>query len=592
MAQEETVRMKLVADTKDATKKLEKVKKDTKETGNAALDAAKDFSVFGVSINSITKGFGKVIPIAKSMFTTIKAGLMSTGIGAIVVAVGSLITYFTQTQRGADKLSQVFKGLGAAISVIVDRISSYAEIYISIFKGDLSGAVDAAKKTFSGLGDEIAREVSLAVELEKATQKLRDTTREINVETAQRRAEIEGLKLIAEDVTKTEQERMKAAQDAFAIEQELMNKRVAAAEEDVRIAKERISMGEAMAEDLDDLAEKEIRLADIRGESLGKSIELNNKINSIEAEAAAKREARHQENLARLEEEKQKRLEVLNADLALAKQGRDIREEILLEGIENAEDREIKGLELKMQRQMEEVDRSKASEERKNILQLEILRQHMVKRKKIRDKFDAAEDAEDKKNAQEKIDLEQTITTAKQDLAMNALGQLSAIAGKESAIGKAAAIAETIINTHKSATAAYASMSAIPIVGPALGAIAAGLAVTAGMASVQKIASTPPPNTSAGMATGGMVGGTGSGTSDSVNTRLSRGESVINAKSTRMFKPLLSAINQAGGGRGFDGTMDEGSGGMTTGVVKAFVVSDDITNQQDKLTKIRRKATI
>ena len=54
MAQEETVRMKLVADTKDATKKLEKVKKDTKETGNAALDAAKDFSVFGVSINSIT----------------------------------------------------------------------------------------------------------------------------------------------------------------------------------------------------------------------------------------------------------------------------------------------------------------------------------------------------------------------------------------------------------------------------------------------------------------------------------------------------------------------------------------------------------
>ena len=87
-----------------------------------------------------------------------------------------------------------------------------------------------------------------------------------------------------------------------------------------------------------------------------------------------------------------------------------------------------------------------------------------------------------------------------------------------------------------------------------------------------------------------MVGGYGSGTSDSVNARLSRGESVINANSTRMFKPLLSSINEAGGGRAFAG--NDGTGGQTSGVVKAFVVADDMTNEQDKLTRIRRKATI
>ena len=60
---------------------------------------------------------------------------------------------------------------------------------------------------------------------------------------------------------------------------------------------------------------------------------------------------------------------------------------------------------------------------------------------------------------------------------------------KQFEIGKAAAIAEAVINTYKSANAAYASMAGIPFVGPALGAVAAGAAVAAGVANVQKIKS-------------------------------------------------------------------------------------------------------
>jgi len=51
---------------------------------------------------------------------------------------------------------------------------------------------------------------------------------------------------------------------------------------------------------------------------------------------------------------------------------------------------------------------------------------------------------------------------------------------------------------------------------------------------------------------GAYLTGPGSGTSDSINARLSNGESVINARSTQMFAPLLSAINQAGGGVAFN----------------------------------------
>ncbi len=52
-------------------------------------------------------------------------------------------------------------------------------------------------------------------------------------------------------------------------------------------------------------------------------------------------------------------------------------------------------------------------------------------------------------------------------------------------------------------------------------------------------------------ATGGIVKGPGTETSDSIPVRVSKNEAIINANSTKMFWPVLSAMNQAGGGRAF-----------------------------------------
>lgn len=51
-----------------------------------------------------------------------------------------------------------------------------------------------------------------------------------------------------------------------------------------------------------------------------------------------------------------------------------------------------------------------------------------------------------------------------------------------------------------------------------------------------------------GFSAGGYVEGSGTGTSDSIPARLSNGESVMTAKATSMFSPILSAFNQLGGG--------------------------------------------
>jgi len=54
-------------------------------------------------------------------------------------------------------------------------------------------------------------------------------------------------------------------------------------------------------------------------------------------------------------------------------------------------------------------------------------------------------------------------------------------------VGKAAAIAQTIIQTYEAAQGAFKAFAFIPIIGPALGAAAAAAAIVAGMARVQAI---------------------------------------------------------------------------------------------------------
>jgi hypothetical protein len=68
-------------------------------------------------------------------------------------------------------------------------------------------------------------------------------------------------------------------------------------------------------------------------------------------------------------------------------------------------------------------------------------------------------------------------------------------------VGKAAAIAQATIQMYTAATGAYASMSSIPYVGPALGAAAAAAAIAAGLANISSIRSQ-----SAGFMTGGYTG--------------------------------------------------------------------------------------
>lgn len=125
---------------------------------------------------------------------------------------------------------------------------------------------------------------------------------------------------------------------------------------------------------------------------------------------------------------------------------------------------------------------------------------------------------------------------------------------------KAIAASSAIIQTYLGATAAFTSMASIPFVGPVLGGVAAAAAITSGLANVRAIYAQD-------VGDGGGGGGGGGGGSTPNTTPTS-----ATAATT--------------------GSFTLGGGTNQPEPVKAFVVTDEMTNSQDQLEGIRNQSTI
>ena len=215
----------------------------------------------------------------------------------------------------------------------------------------------------------------------------------------------------------------------------------------------------------------------------------------------------------------------------------------------------------------------------------------LEKRKKIADKKKEIADYE--------VSIEQTKYEAISQITGGLRSILEAFSEENEAAAKAAkvlALAEIAINTGKAIAAGIAQATAAGPFPANLAAIATTItAVLSGIASAVSTVK------SAKFATGGYVSGPGTGTSDSIPARLSNGESVINAKSTAMFGPLLSSLNQAGGGIAFNpatGGQREGYEFLASAVaagmksVNIRMGLDEITRVQDRVNVIKEVSTI
>lgn len=288
-----------------------------------------------VDVSTTTTGATKVLKL-------LKVALVSTGIGAIVVALGSLVSYLSRTQAGIELANKVMASLGATVDVLIDRASKLGSALVNLFSGNFRQAGEDAKAIFSGIGEEIAEETKQAWELAGALEDIEKKEIMLSMSRSKNRAEIEKLKKAADDTTLSTNERIKAAEKAAKIEQddlkiqtELAKTRIAnmlgytsVTDEALKTIRDlqtgaisadeaikRIGFSESTKEDLRAVSEQVIQLNELEEDSYGRQTELQNTLNGIREEGADKaKEMRDKE----IEEVRKAE----DAMLALVKDGR------------------------------------------------------------------------------------------------------------------------------------------------------------------------------------------------------------------------------------------------------------------------------
>ncbi len=286
---------------------------------------------------------------------TLRGAIISTGVGALVVALGSLVAYFQNTERGSQELRVAMATLGGVMDALMDKVIHLGEFLVQLFinpqqaiegfgnmlkvyvldqvesiidglgllgeaiallfESEFSAAAETAKRGFGQIADGalgllpatapamIFRDavIDMAPAIYEAAQasqvlaqrsnELRVSQRKLAVDFAEGRKEIKRYNLIAEDTTKTFDERIDAAQRAIDIEKGLMAQRLKNAQEELRIHNEQMALSESTEADFDKRKDLQVALLNMQTESFEMQTTLNNKLNTLEQGRTAEIEA-------------------------------------------------------------------------------------------------------------------------------------------------------------------------------------------------------------------------------------------------------------------------------------------------------------
>ena len=494
---------------KEATTEVKKLSSAQKGSNKESASAIADFKLMGISLNDIKKGFLKIIPAAKAMFGTIKAGVASTGILALIVAVGSLSQTFQRSEEGQEKFQRIMAAIGAVTAQVADAFADLGGIIIDTFQDPmpamkkfgngllkfLRDPATATRELFTqtaiavkNVVDETKKEIEVIDEVTKMRQKAHHIDRALKVERANANREINDIRLKAEDrENQSATERIALLRKAQAIEEGITAKEIKSKKILIDAQVLEMEQGHNNIQQKDKLAQLQAELINLDTKKLRSQRLLQTQITTaVNEEKAIKEQA--------------------------AKDAQAI--------IDAEWDAKIK-----------------ANDEwnKEQIANAKIVADAKIK--------------EDKRVADISKKLEET---KKATLEMGAAAAIK-IAGEGSAVGKAVAVSMAIMNTKEAVTAALGMKP----YGPwnIAQAIATGIF---GMTQVQGIISTPIPGGGGGG--GASAGGIGS------------------APQTPAPQMMSGAFDL--------------SGGVAPEATRAYVVTDEMTNSQNQLANIRRRATI
>ncbi len=609
MAEKRTVILNV--ETKQSEKNVETLNTGIKQTSSnldgvsnaadkATGGAVTKFKALTGSVKSVTMGF-----------KTLRGAILASGIGALVIGVVALVTAFKSSEEGQNKFAKIMGVIGAITGNFVDLLADLGEKIIGVFENpkqaitdfvnllknniinrfeglmelipqlgkaiqllfkgqfkeagktatnavakvalgveDVTGKIEAATKATKGFIDEQIREANIAAGIADKRASAEKKERDLIVERA--KAEQKRAELLEKAATKdqfTAEQRIKFLEEAAALDETITNKAIEAAKLKLEAKQQENALARSTKEDLEEEARLEAELINLETNRLRKAKATTAQIvgarreaaaeqKAIDAQTAADKKAKDDAELLRQKEKSDAELAIRDA-VAISQAEKDA---------------------LEIQKAGEKYD---ALIERAKKFGLDTTELEKSKEETIaglKDKF-----AE--QNSTNEIKWEKLTQTQKNMIVAQGLNNLSTILGKESAAGKAAAIAAATIQTYESATASYKSLAGIPIIGPALGAAAAGAAIVSGLANVKKIVSTKTPQMGGG---GGGVSGGGS--------------------PSRPAQSTPPAFNVVGGSTA--NQLGDAIAESTKKPVKAFVTSNDITSAQSLDRNIIEEATI
>ncbi|MCE5346796.1 MAG: hypothetical protein LLG13_11000 [Bacteroidales bacterium] len=256
--------LRLRANSAELTKGLEQSKSAMRKTGDVSKELGKQMNgVFQEASKAIdnvipgfsrfTSGIGKALSSVTSFskgLNVLKIALIGTGIGAIVVALGTLVSYFTSADRGADKFSEKLAGVKAIITTLITRINLFAEGIIAFVNLDFKGGIEKMKQAFSNLGESISKSYTEGEKLKKSFHDLEDVEAEFIVTESELSNKLKLAREIMSDPDASIEQKQKAITDATKAETELYQKQSAILYEKYRIEVNTNNLGEESEETL------------------------------------------------------------------------------------------------------------------------------------------------------------------------------------------------------------------------------------------------------------------------------------------------------------------------------------------------------
>jgi hypothetical protein len=311
----------------------------TSASGMSALDKAT-----GGAITAF-KGLSGGLRTAVLGFKTLKGAIIATGLGALLIAVTSLVAYFTKTERGAKQLRVIMSTLGAVVGKLTDVVISLGENLFNIFTNPKEALVSFAKalreniiNRFTGMlellpalgkavgllfkgqfkeagkvaadavgkvafGVESVTEVTkkavtsvsnftkglgdAAKEGKRVADELNAVTlaeRELITQRAEANKKIAEARLIADDLTKSTEERMAAIKLAAKLEDEVAEKELQTQKRKTAALQAQADISESDEATLNEIAENQARLSELEQASIQRKNRLGMEVKALNAE--------------------------------------------------------------------------------------------------------------------------------------------------------------------------------------------------------------------------------------------------------------------------------------------------------------------